>query len=433
MNLWKPRIAEVLIVLLLAGCATPVSTNIKPTSESVARYNGLSALEVVATLEKNLNEADKAGMPLLAPNYFREAAQVLSECQSALTSMSREMVVNNAAKGDAILEKGRSVMEIVKYRFSKELELKAQLDEKNAPNLLPTEYAAVIEELTRLIAKVEHEQPDNIDKDKDSLIQSMSALVIKTVQVDVLRESESINEESRKNNADKQAPLTFAEALRVYQDSRDGIAAAYQDQALVKRLGAAALFAARHAKYVNERVAFLQAQLKISAPFSAVVSGVINNGGAQARTQSDGNSSEAGKVTVEKIVLQEEDLLLGISTALRLPDLRDQPLEKQVEAIKHAAAEAVLQANNAISVKELETRLENANKGIQQELDELAKKDSLLAEKDRQIAEKDKQLTEKDKQMSEKDQQVAKKDKQLAGKNAEIKTLKDKLQKMKLM
>lgn len=431
MNSWKLHISNILIALFLAGCVTPVSTNIKPSSANVAKYSGLSAVEVVSTLEKNVNEAGKAGMSFLAPNYFREAAQVLSECQSALAGMSREVVVNNAAKGDAILEKGRSVMEIVKYRFSKELELKDQLEEKNAPKLLPAEYAAVIGDLTRLITKVEREQPDNIDKDKDNLLKSMSALVIKTVQVDVLQESESINEESQMNNAEKQAPLTYTEALRVYQDSRNEIAAAYRDRALVKRLGAAALFAARHAKHVNERVAFLQSQLKISASFSAP-----GNSG----TQAGGKSQDAGRVTVEKIVLQEENRLLAISTALRLRDPRDQPLEKQVEVIKRAAAEAALQTNGAISAQEIETRLEDASKGLQQGLGDLAQKDKLLAEKDRQlaekdrqIAEKDKQLTEKDKQMSEKDQQVAAKDKQLAGKNAQIKTLKDKLHAMKLM
>lgn len=428
MNSWKLPIANILIALFLAGCVMPVSTNIKPSSANVAKYNGLPAVEVAATLEKNVNEAGKAGMSFLAPNYFREASQVLSECQSALAGMSREVVANTAAKGDAILEKGRSVMEIVKYRFSKELELKEQLEEKNAPELLPAEYAAVIGELTRLIIKVEREQPDNIDKDKDNLIRSMSALVIKTVQVDVLQESEIINEESRKNNAEKQAPLTYAEALRVYQDSRNGIAAAYHDQALVKRLGAAALFAARHAKYVNERVAFLQSRLKISASFSAPMS---NSG-----TQADKKSPDAGKVTVEKIVLQEEDRLLAISTALRLRDPRDQPLEKQVEVIKRAAAEAALQTNGAISAQDLEARLEDASKGLSNMALKdklLAEKDRQLAEKDRQIAEKDKQLTEKDKQMSEKDKQVAAKDKQLAGKNAQIKTLKEKLHAMKLL
>ncbi len=357
--------------------------------------------------------------------------------------------MNIAAKGDAILEKGRSVMAIVKYRFSKELELKDQLDEQNAPKLVPREYATVIGELSRLIEKVEREQPENIDKEKETLLKTMSDLVIKAVQVDALRESEIINEESKKNNAEKQVPLTYFEALRVYQDSKSGIAAAHNDQALVKRLGAAALFAARHARHINDRVALLQLQLKISAP-----GGVMSNSATQAGTQADGKSSAPEKVTLEKIVLQEEDRLLGISTALKLKDLRDQSLEKQVEEIKRAAADAALQPNGEATAQDFEARIQAANNGIQQGLAELVQKDKQLAEKDKQLAEKDKQLAdkdkqpaekdkqladkdkqlaEKDKQLADKDRQVAEKDKQLAEKNAQIKTLKNKLLSMKLM
>lgn len=413
MNLCKFYISNILIALFLAGCVMPVSTNIKPTTENVAKYKGLSALEVVAALEKNVNMAEKTGMPFLAPNYFREARQVLSESKSALTGgMTREVAVNNAAKGDAILEKGRSIMEIVKYRFSKELEFKDQLNEEKAPKLLPKEYATVIEELSRLITRVEREQPGNIDKDKLDLLRSMSALVIKTVQVGALRESETINEESRKNNAEKQAPLTYAEALRVYRNSMSKIAAGYRDKVLVRRLGEAALFTAHHAKYVNERVALLQTQLKIS-----VSSRAMKNSGAQAGTPADGKPP-SGEVTVEQIVLQEEDRLRAISTALRLPDMRDQPLEKQVEAIKRASAEATLQAYGA--------RSDKAGKGNGRGLGNLEKKTRLLEEKEKQLAEKDRLIAEKDKQL-------AAKNKELARRNAQIKALKNKLRTMELL
>ncbi len=406
MNSCKFYISSILITVLLAGCVMPVSTNIKPTTENVAKYKGLSALEVVAALEKNVNMAEKSGMPFLAPNYFREARQVLSESKSALTGgMTRDVAVNNAAKGDAILEKGRSIMEIVKYRFSKELALKDQLNEEKAPKLLPTEYATVIEELSRLITKVEREQPGNIDKDKLDLLKSMSALVIKAVQVGALRESEAINEESRKSNAEKQAPLTYAEALRVYRDSLNRIAAGYRDKELVRRLGEAALFAANHAKNVNERVARLQTQLKISVP-----SRPMKNSSAQAGTQADGKTPP-GEVTVEQVVLQEEDRLRAISSALRLPDMRDQPLEKQVEAIKRASAEATLQAYGASSDK--------AGKGSGRGVGNLEQKTRLLEEKEKQLAEKDRL--------------IARKDKELARKNAQIKALKNKLRTMELL
>jgi predicted carbohydrate-binding protein with CBM5 and CBM33 domain len=112
------------------------------------------------------------------------------------------------------------------------------------------------------------------------------------------------------------------------------------------------------------------------------------------------------------LVLQEEDRLRSISTALRLKDLRDLTLEKQVEVIKRAAADTASQPNNEATKLDLEARLEIANKGIQQGMAGLAEKDKQLAEKDKRLAEKDKQLAEKNKQ---------------------LKTMKEKLQTMKLM
>ncbi len=420
------RILCVLCALFLAGCTTPVSTNIKPSAEHVAKYNDLSDLDVVATLEKNVNDARNANMPFLAPSYFREASQVLSESQSALGNKSREVLVSNAAKGDAILEKGRAVMAIVQYRFAKELEYKAQLEEHGAPKLLPREYEKVMGDLSGLIGKVEREQPESIDREKAALLQSMLDLVIKAIQEGALHESELINADSRMKNADKQAPLTYSQALRVYQDAKSRIAAAHDDKELVQRLGAEATFAARHAQQINDRVALLQIQLKISAASVASVGGVTSDAGAQENVQPEGKASGTDRVTLEKIVLQEEERLRSISAALKLRDLRDLPLEKQVEEIKRAATDAVNQPNGEATIQDYEARLTAANNGIQQGVAELEQKDKQLVEKDDQLSKKEKQLADKDKQLTDKD-------KQLTDKDSQIKMLKKKLQTMKLL
>lgn len=413
------RILCVLCALFLAGCTTPVSTNIKPSAEHVAKYNDLSDLNVVATLEKNVNDARNANMPFLAPSYFREASQVLSESQSALGNKSRDVLVSNAAKGDAILEKGRAIMAIVQYRFARELEYKKQLEEHDAPKLLPREYEKVMGDLSGLIGKVEREQPESIDREKAVLLQSMLDLVIKAIQEGALHESETINADSKMKNADKQAPMTYAQALRVYQDAKSRIAAAHDDKELVQRLGAEATFAARHAQQVNERVALLQTQLKISAASVASVGGAMGSGGVQENAQPEGKASGTDRITLEKIVLQEEDQLRNISTALKLKDLRDLPLEKQVEEIKRAATDAVNQPNGEAAIQDYEARLTAANNGIQQGVAELEQKDKQLAEKNDQLSKKEKQLADKDKQLTEKDSQ--------------IKMLKKKLQTMKLL
>lgn len=410
-------ISGVVLALFLTGCATTVSNSIKPTAANVAKYNDMSDLNVVATLEKSVNEAKSINMPFLAPNYFREASKVLSECQNALGNKHRDELANNAARGDVILEKGRAVMAIVLYRFAKELEFKAQLEEHNAQKLLPKEYEKVIGDLSRLIEKVEREQADNIENEKDALQKAMLDLVIMAVQEEVLRESEVINADSKKKNADKQVPLTYTEALRVYQDAKNQIAAAHHDRKLVQSLGAKALFAARHAQQVNDRVALLQTQLKASSSgIPAPGATTASLAGTQISTQHDGKTSATERFTVEKIVLQEEDRLLGISSALGLKDLRDQAVEKQVEEIKQSAGEVARQPKNQAStaaMREMEARLQAAEGTTQQVMAELVAKKRELAAATQQMTLAQQQLTSATQQLEVQATQLAQKDEQI--------------------
>lgn len=400
MNQWTFRIVSALCALSLAGCGVlPTGMNsasIKPSPAQIAKYNDLPAVDVVATLEKNVNEAKAADMPFLSPRYFRDASHTLSKCQSYLGNKPREELASCAAQGDAVLEKGRAIMAIVNYRFAQELALKKQLDALNTEKLLPKEYAKVIGDLSGLIDIVEREQSNNIDKEKEVLLKALQSLQVQSVQEGALRESETINADSKKKNADKQAPLTFAEALRVYQDAKTRIATGYQDPQLVQRLGADALFAARHAQQVNERVALLQTQFSVRAGGSGTSLSGATGGFSISKVlaQDADKSAPAEKASLEKIVLQEESRLNDIAIALRLKDLRDLSLEKQVEEIKRAAGELVHQPkgdSSSVSAQDVEARLHAANEATRQALAQVEEKDRQLAEKDAQISD----LTEK--------------------------------------
>jgi len=188
----------------------------------------------------------------------------------------------------------------------------------------------------------------------------MQALDVKAIQYTALHESEVINEDTKSKDGEKQAPATLAEALRVYLDAGNRIAQAPHDEALVQRAGADALFAARHARYVSERVLALQNKFKES---------------------------------VEPIVLEEEKRLLDISTALGHKDPRDQPIEKQAEEIAQVAGEIVQgqqkskQSIGAVNdqSKVMEKRLKEANDAMQQANAQLAEKDAQISGKDAQL------------------------------------------------
>lgn len=349
-----------LLSLLLAGCAANVGKTIKVSDEQLAKYGTLSAADAIAALEKRINEAKNANMPFLAPDYFRGASEILSDAQKSSDKKPKDELISHIAKADAILDKGQTIMAIVQSRLVNELALKNQLDKDNVAKVYPKEYEKSVSELSSLIKKVELEKADNLDKDKIELIKMMQALDVKTIQYTALHESEVINEDTKSKDGEKQAPATLAEALRVYLDAGNRIVQAPHDEALVQRAGADALFAARHARYVSERVLALQNKFKES---------------------------------VEPIVLEEEKRLLDISTALGHKDPRDQPIEKQAEEIAQVAGEIVQgqqkskQSIGAVNdqSKVMEKHLKEANDAMQQANAQLAEKDAQISGKDAQL------------------------------------------------
>ncbi|MDP2806108.1 MAG: hypothetical protein Q8O24_09235 [Gallionellaceae bacterium] len=357
------------LAALLTGCTSTEAPSLKASPVYVAKYNALSALDVVAALESNVTNAKESDMEFLAPQYYIDAAKILGECQSALGNKPKSVLVNSAAKADALLEKGRTLIPIVKYRFAKELAFKTQMEAHNAPRLLAKDYEKTISDLAKLIKKIELEQTDSIDKEKETLLKTMQELVIKSVQENALHESEAINNASKKNNADKLSPLTYGQALKLFQDAKNKIANAYLDSNLVQQVSADALFAARHAQQVNARVTLLYAQLNPS-------------------THSNG-------ITVEQIILQEETRLFAIALSFGLNDLRDQSLEKQVDEIKHAAEVARLgntATGKTTAAPNCEALLLDTTNAKNASLAALSAKDQQLEALSQQLADKDSQL-----------------------------------------
>lgn len=393
------HLTSVVLVALLAACAAPGNNTVQPSAASLAKYSELSALDIVTAQEKSVSDAKADGMPFMSPRHFRDASLVLSESQNALSNKPKEQLAQLAAKSDAILDKGRAIMSIVQYRFAQELELKTRLDKLDTEKNLPKEYERVMADFSALIDKIEREQADNIDKKKDELTKDLQSLEVRAVQESALRVSETINADSKNKNAEKQIPATYAEALRVLQDAKTQIAAAHHDDELVKRLGTQALFAARHAQQINDRVSELQAQFKGTASASPSVALGVGAGAALAtrvNAQVGGNVPVIEKASVEKIALQEEERLRTISSSLGQKDLRDLPLDKQVQEIKRAATDITVQAKNEAgiaTIKDLEARLQAANDATAKAMTQLADKDKQLSDQNLQLADKDAQIT----------------------------------------
>lgn len=351
-----------LFTLLLGGCATNVGSSVAVSDSQVAKYSTLSVSEARDELEKRLADAREANMTFLAPDYYREAMAILTETKKASEKTPKDQVIQSITKADAILDKGQTMMAIVQDRLSNPLAMKAQLEKDGVEKVYPWEYQKSVEALSGLIEDVELGKTDKLDKESAALLAKMQALDVKTIQYNTLHASNVINEDTLSKDGEKQAKATLTEAQRVYRDAENRIALTPHDEVLVKRAGADALFAALHARYVNERVMALQVKVKDA---------------------------------LEPIALEEEKRLLGISTALGQNDLRDHPLDQQAEEIANFAGDVIKDQQRSKKEmeeasgqkKDLESRVKEAGDVEQQAKLQLAEKDAEIKKLSDQILE----------------------------------------------
>lgn len=368
-----------LIGLMLAACSTEVSNTVTISDQKFARYEALTPVQAAAELEKRIMLSRRQGMPFLAPKSFNQGFEILVYVKQVLMTMPQSRVIEDVVRADAILDKGETRMGVVKTRLAKELALKAQMDKDRVSNIYTEEYQKVVDDLSRLIEKVEMDEAGSLDHDRLVLSNRMQALDVQTIQHYALHQSDVMNQATRNMDGEKLAAKTLADAYRRYKDAEKRIADNPHDIVSVQRASADAMFAARHARFVVQRVAALQMKVRESA---------------------------------ELVVLEEEGMLMKISDAMGLKDLRDQPVEKQANDIATAVADVVhgkqQSEQNAASTlsQSLETRLREVNEVLTQNNERLAEKDVKLSEKETQLYEKIALLSEKNTLISEKNAQI---------------------------
>jgi hypothetical protein len=154
----------------------------------LAMYDSIPKAKSIAKLEQHIEEARNDNMPFLAPHYFREASEILDTAhQSSLNGVSTDEL----AKADAILDKGEAVSTLVKKSFAKELELKVLLERSAAYKAYPREFRFLINDLSRLIEKVELSDGADIESDKNRLNEHMKDLYNKAMQYETSLENPS--------------------------------------------------------------------------------------------------------------------------------------------------------------------------------------------------------------------------------------------------
>jgi len=308
---------KVLIVLcvisLLGACASGVSNSVKITEDDVAKYNAMTSQEAVSSLKAALSRARANNLPQYTPSHFGEAEKLYAQAMKALqNNKNKTNIIRNVAKADRFLARANIKKQEVIAELGELLTINENLVTLGVPRVFTKEYDRLKKKLHQLIVKVEKNEANKIEKDRARLLKKLAVLEIKGIKYAALNEANNIKDQAKTLKALKLAPKTYAEAVRVYQQSEENISQSPHDKENVATAKKQAIFAAKHALRVTERVTVLAVKFKKSP---------------------------------ESVILEEENRVTAISKAMDHVDLRDQLIDEQIAELVHSLHRIVDEAN----------------------------------------------------------------------------------------
>jgi hypothetical protein len=320
-------------VLIITGCAhssrTPDAQLERLTLETLELTN--TSERAIAAAESRYETAVKANMYFYAPLSMQQADDTLALAREAEIKGLQSDSIIASAKVISLLDLAETNKEKVNTILLPLLQQKHVLEELNSPRVLPTEFNDQLTDIKSLIRKIE-DGADNIPPSKVEItLVGLKKLELNTLLEIHWQPAKNTLTKAKNENADNNAPASFALAKKLIDDAERDIRTQYSDRALVTKKGLAALRASQHALYTGRDAVQL---LKLNHQ----------------------NAEEA--------VLRFKSLLDQIGATLKAPDFRHMALQDQATAL---AQSAETQASRLIAplqkrIAALEKQLENRDK-----------------------------------------------------------------------
>ena len=322
-------IVLLIILTFLSACASGVSKSVKVTDDDVAKYNIMTPAEAINSLEKEMQTAKDQNLPLYTPSHYKEADSLLNAAKKDIEKKKKKAdIIRKIAKADRVLAKAKIMKKEVESELGELLTINSNLINLEAPQVFSKDYKSLKKDLTALTIKVEKNKAHKIEKSRTKLLKQLIALEIKSIKHAALKEANKIKAQAKKKNALKLAPKTYANAVTIYQASEATISQEPHNKENVAKASESAVFAAKHALNVTERVIELQKQYKKSP---------------------------------ESVIIEEENRILNISKAINDSDFRDQPINEQItlliETIDKLNSDNKINEENSSTIATMEKEL----------------------------------------------------------------------------
>ncbi len=330
--MFRPLFLTILLSALLVstGCANKrlaQSDELDQVAlETAADFSGDSERALVEAEVKH-EAAIASEMNFYAPLHMEQADEALALArEKELKGIQSDSIIASA-KVITLLKRAQKNKEKVEVLLQPLLQQKTILEQLNSPRVLPNQFDSRIEDIKDLIAKIE-QGADGIDTaEMTSVLDDLKQLELDTLLEIHWRPAKKTLIKAEDEDADKNAPKSFASAEELVDFAEREIRAKYLNRELVTQHGFTALRSAQHALYVAR-----DAELLVK----------LNNQRA------------------EDAVLKFEALLAQIGITLKAEDVRHMALQDQATAL---AQNAETQASRLIAplqkrIAELESQLE---------------------------------------------------------------------------
>lgn len=326
----------IMAVLIVAVCFLSACAGTTLKMESIAASE--KPVEQVSRLDKEIGKARNNQLNVLAPTWFGKAEASLNQAKKGLEDEDELVeVLKNIAYGQAHLQRAKEAGNLVRTELRNVIKSRGLARAAGATNF-GEDYAKAEEQFFKLTRAIEKNDLRWARKNKEKVIKTFNKLELRAIK-GILDEVRKLIKEGEKSGAKKIAP----KMLKIARDRLSDVDAFISQHRYKKK---------EIHKHSNE--ALFQARRLLQ---------VIQQ------------SKKIKRMKPEQITLWFEGMLYKTASELSAPDMRDQPLETQVESILSSVTALV--EDNKFMVRKLKTQQTD----LEHMQTQIASKESLVAEK----------------------------------------------------
>lgn len=242
----KTKLMSAFLAAALLGGCTSSTPKLSP-SVAMKKYQPVNELDML------LSEAEKSGVPYLAPEGYADAKKIYDDALNKAISQDAE--ANKLAQ--AGLEKLRIAIinaDSSKTVMREVLAARTKAQKAAASTVYPEEYAELETKLKEATAAIEHGNTEDAKELRAELIKEYGALELNSLQLDITRNATATIAKAEEQEAEEYAPKTFKLAQEELELALNVLSAGRTQTQKAEAHADKAIYYAKKSIYITETV-----------------------------------------------------------------------------------------------------------------------------------------------------------------------------------